>query len=86
MCRVILHQIFNPSLTFLTLFYSISARAVTHPVQVLSILDDEQKEKPYDLVLADVHMPVMNGIELLDRITKKFNIPVVRKFLYSHEL
>ncbi|XP_074364941.1 two-component response regulator ARR14-like [Apium graveolens] len=54
--------------------------AVTCPLQALSILGengDNNERTPYDIVLADVHMPVMGGFELVRHIQKDFNIPVL---------
>ena len=54
--------------------------AVSHALQALSILEHkDERERPYDLVLADVHMPVMDGFKLLQRVNEEFNLPVVRK-------
>ena len=48
----------------------------------LSLLEQkDERERPYDMVLADVHMPVMDGFELLRRVNGEFNLPVVRKCL-----
>lgn len=61
--------------------------AVTCALQALSLLAEkgENGEKTtYDLVLADVHMPVMDGFELVGHIQRDYNIPVVCKFLYIH--
>ncbi|XP_074355575.1 two-component response regulator ORR21-like [Apium graveolens] len=52
--------------------------AVTHALEVLSLLDENRgEEKSYDLILADVHMPIIDGYELLRHDNKNFNIPVV---------
>ncbi|KAK1393768.1 hypothetical protein POM88_012824 [Heracleum sosnowskyi] len=52
--------------------------AVTHALQALSLLDEKcQGERSYDVILADVHMPQMDGIQLLRHVNKKFDIPVV---------
>ncbi|KAL1819965.1 hypothetical protein ACET3Z_014834 [Daucus carota] len=57
---------------------SYEVTAVTHALQALSILEQkDERERPYDMVLADVHMPVMNGFDLLKRVNGEFNIPVV---------
>ncbi|KAK1361059.1 hypothetical protein POM88_045533 [Heracleum sosnowskyi] len=53
-------------------------RAVTHALEALSLLCDKREgEKSYDVILADVHMPIMNGFELMHRVNNNFNIPVV---------
>ena len=36
----------------------------------------------YDLVLAEVHMLGMNGVELLQHINRDFSLPVICKSLY----
>ncbi|WOH12615.1 hypothetical protein DCAR_0832121 [Daucus carota subsp. sativus] len=36
----------------------------------------------YDLILAEVHMPGMNGVELLQHINRDFSLPVICKSLY----
>ncbi|KAK1398055.1 hypothetical protein POM88_007918 [Heracleum sosnowskyi] len=55
--------------------------AVTCVLQALSILahekSDDGEKTAYDIVLADVHMPVMDGFELVRHIHRDFNIPVV---------
>lgn len=65
---------------------NISVMAVTDALQALRLLSerDENGEVNYDLVLSDVHMPVMDGFELLQHVYRDFNIPVVRKFPYIH--
>lgn len=58
---------------------------VSHALEALSLLGEKRAgEKPYDVILADVHMPVMDGFELLRHVNNNFDIPVVRKFLYTH--
>ncbi|XP_017245583.2 two-component response regulator ARR10-like [Daucus carota subsp. sativus] len=55
---------------------SYEVTAVTHAA--LSLLEQkDERERPYDMVLADVHMPVMDGCELLRRVNGEFNLPVV---------
>lgn len=38
---------------------------------------DELEAQPYDLVLLDVMMPVLNGIETLKQLRQKYNLPVL---------
>ncbi|WOG95606.1 hypothetical protein DCAR_0414931 [Daucus carota subsp. sativus] len=40
--------------------------------------------KSFDLVLTDVHMPDMNGLELQQRINQEFSIPVICESLYIY--
>lgn len=47
--------------------------SVTDGYQALNKLDAES----YDLVLLDIMMPVLNGIETLKRIRKKYTVPVI---------
>lgn len=62
--------------------------AVTHAFQALSLLDGQknEEESSYDLILADVHMPDMDGFELLQYVNENLNIPVICKFLYIYNL
>lgn len=34
----------------------------------------------FDLVITDLHMPVMNGLELQKQVKEEFKIPVISKF------
>lgn len=70
------------------IFLLFSVMAVTHAFQALSLLGGRKNEEEslYDLILADVHMPDMDGFELLQYVNDNFNIPVIRKFLYIHNL
>lgn len=43
----------------------------------------EQKQN-FDLVMTDIHMPEMNGIQLLQAIVPEIDIPVVSKLLSNH--
>nr|XP_017245584.1 PREDICTED: two-component response regulator ARR10-like [Daucus carota subsp. sativus] len=55
---------------------SYEVTVVTHAT--LSLLEQkDERKRPYDMVLADVHMPMMDGFELLRRINGEFNLPVV---------
>lgn len=59
--------------------------AVTNAIEALSLLGrrKDEEELSYDLILADVHMPDMDGFELLHHVNDNFNIPVIRKFLFN---
>lgn len=56
--------------------------AVNHAYDALCRL----RAKPYDLILSDVHMPHMDGFELLRQINQEFCLPVIREFLLSLHL
>lgn len=65
--------------------------AVTCALQALSILaqsilaqGDNSEKQTYDLVLAEVHMPQMDGFNLVQHVHRDFNVPVIRKSLYIH--
>ena len=46
----------------------------TNPLKVLNILE----KKNIDLIMLDIYMPQMNGMELLDKVNQKFpQIPVI---------
>lgn len=60
--------------------FLIAVIAVSHALQALSLLSESREEKSYDVILADLHMPVMDGFELLRHVNNNFNIPVVCKF------
>ncbi|KAF9617202.1 hypothetical protein IFM89_035084 [Coptis chinensis] len=51
------------------------AIAVSRPTDALNIL--YEKQGGFDLVVTDVHMPIMNGFELLDIVRKEYKIPVI---------
>lgn len=38
---------------------------------------DELEQQPYDLILLDVMMPVLNGIETLKQVRQKYSLPVL---------
>ncbi len=46
--------------------------------EALRLLSDAREARdPYDLVITDLHMPVMSGIELIDEMRRRnFRIPV----------
>ncbi|GAB2265237.1 hypothetical protein Dimus_000306 [Dionaea muscipula] len=56
---------------------------VKNPLDGLSILRTEHEV--LDLVLSDVHMPQMSGIELQKRVAEEFETPVVCKIFSSVE-
>lgn len=37
----------------------------------------------FDLLITDLHMPGMNGLELQKHVKQEFNIPVISKFPHS---
>ncbi len=42
------------------------------------ILKREHEEDPFNLLITDINMPVMNGVELIKRIKKfNFQIPII---------
>ena len=48
-----------------------------HTLHALSLREQkDENEMPRDLVLSDVHIPVMNGLELLTCTHKFYNIPI----------
>lgn len=59
---------------------SISVTAVKHPNDALCTLRTKAGE--FDLVLSDVHMPDMDGIQLQQTVTREFNLPVVCEFSF----
>ena len=42
------------------------------------------RNKSFDLVITDVHMPDMNGLELQDRINQDFSLPVICKYICTY--
>ncbi|KAL1809250.1 hypothetical protein ACET3Z_026240 [Daucus carota] len=46
---------------------------VKHAHEALSMLGN----KPFDMVISDVHMPDMNGLKLQERINQDFGLPVI---------
>ena len=64
----------------------ISVATVKTPVDALSTL---RAHPGIDLVVTDLHMPEMNGIELQRQINREFKLPVISKyyrynFLYTN--
>lgn len=60
-----------------TVFFGrISVLTVKKPEDALSTIRARDEIK---LVVTDLHMPEMNGIELQRRIDKEFNLPVISK-------
>ncbi|KAK1369114.1 hypothetical protein POM88_035206 [Heracleum sosnowskyi] len=53
--------------------WSYEVTAVNHGHDALCRL----RAKPYDIVLSDVHMPLMDGFELLRQINQEFRLPVI---------
>lgn len=37
----------------------------------------------FDLVVTDLHMPQMNGLQLQKQVTKEFKLPVISKYLHN---
>ena len=50
--------------------------SVTRAYNGQDALDEVNKEVP-DLIILDINMPVLNGYEVLERINKKHDIPVI---------
>lgn len=40
------------------------------------------RTRTYDLVISDVHMPDMDGVQLLRQIDQEFHLPVICKWSY----
>lgn len=55
----------------------ISVATVKTPVDALSTL---RAYPGFDLVVTDLHMPEMNGIELQKQINREFKLPVISKY------
>lgn len=49
-----------------------------HPMEAISTL--RMGRGLFDLIVTDYHMPVMNGIELQQRVQEEFDLPVISKF------
>ncbi|KAK9724550.1 hypothetical protein RND81_05G081500 [Saponaria officinalis] len=49
--------------------------AMRNPVDALIAL--QMNQESFDLVLTDVHMPLMNGLQLLKHVKEDFQLPVV---------
>lgn len=51
---------------------------VKHPMEAISTL--RMSRGLFDLIVTDYHMPVMNGIELQQRVHEEFGLPVISEF------
>lgn len=69
------HGIFTHAFNSTRVLLPISVMTVKHPRDALCTL--RIKGVSFDLVVADVHMPDMNGFELQQQINHEFNLPVV---------
>lgn len=56
-----------------------SVVTVRNPIDALAIL---RKEKySFDLVVTDLHMPQMNGLELQKLVHEEFELPVISEYM-----
>ncbi|KAL9661536.1 hypothetical protein QQ045_026360 [Rhodiola kirilowii] len=80
--RDILVLVVDDDHTFLTVIdgilrnYKYNVETVRNGVEALSSLRSS-RDKKIDLVMTDVHIPDMNGFELIKRISTEFQIPIV---------
>ncbi|MBG9510820.1 DeoR family transcriptional regulator [Bacillus thuringiensis] len=58
----------------------------THPVEDAIIALKRLKEKEFDLILLDIMMPNMDGIEACMKIRKKRNIPIIMLSAKSEDI
>lgn len=58
--------------------YNISVVTLKNPIEALDTL--RARKGFFDLVVTDLHMPQMNGLELQKQVMQEFKLPVISKY------